>query len=724
MKITLLTSLRIIACYNIYANANPLSTPSATPTTPSTPENHNALKPITLEVASNGIIEPGHADRNTRTSGHGANSHQDDLESFPVIGIEHLSKRHHHHKNNPFRGGLSLGHGPVVQGARPVAPGGGLSFGHGSVVQGARPITPGGRFSTTPPEAYSQPGHSQPSARYLVIPLSENNRKSNSAGIPTSEIVRPNKETPSTHSNGEEDTRKPDSSKPPTIPNGEESPSKAPSNKSPSIPKGWESTSKPATSKSPSTSSGSFPTGILPTIPRCLNILKPLRDLAERLVYIKEAPHHTLMSACHFKSLNQTHYDGWHVERMRDLCWDLFETIQLEGRRRWERCAGKEEEKYQYNSDAWKEGDPIYEQESGVDKFTFHAYQLTPVKVKEFIAEHPDLSPDDIEWLTHDANPTETTTSTPAKKRSVSLVSKRSSILDIFKAIFAAEVDATIKQIGKGVGNVVTEEVHGHRQKEHAQNKTSNPHKVSTHNNSTSSAHSKRGPQSNRVYVHGQWRPTVPVNKYINVHQPRANIGLPYSSEDIDSYLEFVRETRRLSPKQYRRLRVAVERELKLNSQLLGSIENEHHSQSEDLPDKQKRSGQPPSLKSNFRRPYQWDIPSDLADNPAYINLTLAWNNAVSAEDKTWIGQQLRNVWVLRVGDLCNISKSWTKDLSEESQEIQLKFKGLDLQRCKEIKEGTRDNVRVGEYWKGLSKEEDASKKPSTRDPTLDSEDV
>jgi hypothetical protein len=697
MKVTLLTTLRIIACYNIYANASPFSTQS-TPSAPSSnTKNNDALKPITFEVAPNGIVTPGHAGPESRYTGPPVEHRHDNLEDFPVIQTEEeisvlatrsfsVEDKHridastatdplsrtHHHKYNPFRArGLNLGHGPVIQ--------------------SPRPFIPFGIHYDNPSPTNPQPVQNEPA--YLVIPLSQNVQKLSPADQSSPRSVKDPKDVLST------DLK----------------------DKSP--------TDKSAVSKSTDDEPSRFnyPKGILPTIPLCLNILLPLRDLAERLVYIKEAPHHTLMSACHFQSLNRTHYDGRHVERMREICWDLFETIQQEGLRRWERCISKAEEKVHYDSDAQAEGDPIYKSESGIDKFNFYAYQLTPGSVKEFIAEHPDLSPDDIEWLMHDANSTDTTNSPPSK-RSLSRFSTRSKLSDLFKAIFAAEVDVTINKIGQGVEVLVIDELHEYRQKAHAQNKTSNDHYDSSPRKTASLSHSRRDPQSNRVYVHGEWYPIAPVNKYVN--HPRNTVELPFSAEDINSYLDFVRETRHLSRKQYRRLRGAVESELKLNSHLESPLESKDSSQSDhphsmqkrhtDFTVIHKRSGQPPRLGPSFRYPYQWDFPPDLGTNPAYINLILAWNNTVTTEQKAWIKLQLRNVWVLRAGDLCNISRSWTKDLSDESQEIELKFKGLTLQRCKEIWEGTRDNLRVGDYWKRLAKESIFPNKPSTRDPAAD----
>ena len=738
MKGTLLTSIRIIACYHVYVNAGPVSTTSAASALSSRSEKTDALKPIIIEVAPNGIVAPGHADWKSAHSGLPGNHYADDLEDFPVIladeeasaivarsfnidgsnafaSTDLLSKgRLHHHngheydKHNPFQaGGLRLGHGPVINSPRPI-------------------VASGIPFST-PSVADLQPIYSETSGRYLVIPLAQNDRRLSSADLLSSDAAKSSKDTTSTYQKDQPSTDKYPVDRPPMSISSLGKPSldkfpldTSPANKSPE--------DKSSENKSPDRSADnnkpygySSPKGILPTIPRCLDILRPLRDLAERLVYIKEAPHHTLMSACHFQALNRTQYEGHHVEHMRELCWDLFETIQQEGRRRWERCISKAEDKVHYGSSVWAEGDPIHETKSGVDKFSFRAYQLTPGFVKEFIAEHPDLSPDDIEWLMHDTNSIDTTSG--LSKRSVT---KRSWLADLFKSIFGAEINIALSMIGNGVEGMVTDEVHGY-QKTHAQNKTSNTHhRHSSHENTTSAPHAKRDPQSNRVYIHGTWYPIAPINKYVN--HPRDTPVVPFGQEDIDSYLEFVRETRHLSRKQYIRLKAAVERELKLNSQFKRPVES--NVQAEDLhgiqtrdaghPDIHKRSGQPPRLGPGFRYPYQWDFPSDLIMNSAYINLTLAWNNTVSAEQKAWIGLQLRNVWALRTGDLCNISHSWTKDLSEESQEIELKFKGLSLERCKEIREGTKENLRVGDYWKMLENASSAPKKPSTRDPTLE----
>ena len=773
MKVMFLTSLRIIACYHVYVTASPISTATSDQSSKS---DNDALKPITIEVAPNGIVAPGHADRKSTTRGLPNNHYTDDLEDSPIIlteeedspiavryfdvsGIDRLastgplSKRHHHHhhdhhhydNHNLFQaGGLRLGHGPVVQSPRPIVASG----------------TP----SSTPSIADPQPIFNETEPRYLVIPLSQNDRILSSADLFSSDAATSSKVLPSTYQNDKPSTEKSsigkssmDKSpvdKPPvdksamdkffmgkspvdTSPADKSSMAKSPIDISPAnkypgdkslidtspaniSPMNKSPADKFADNKTPY--GDSFPKGILPTIPRCLDILRPLRDLAERLVYIKEAPHHTLMSACQFQALNRTQYDGRHVERMRELCWDLFETIQQEGRRRWERCISKAEDKVHYNSGDWAEGDPIYEMESGVDKFSFRAYQLTPGVVKEFIAEHPDLSPDDIEWLMHDTNSTDAT-SPPPNKRSIS---KRSWLADVFKSIFAAEINTTINQVGNGVESLVSDGIHDY-QKTHAQNKTSNSHpKHSSHKNTTSAPHTKRNPQSNRVYVHGKWFPIAPINKYVN--HPRATPKLPFGQEDVNSYLEFVRETRHLSRRQYKRLKAAVERELKLSLQFerpaesTAEAEDPHGMQTHDAghSDIHKRSGQPPRLEPGFKYPYQWDFPSDLITNPAYINLTLAWNNIVSLEQKAWIGLQLRNVWALRAGDLCNISHSWTKDLSEESQEIELKFKGLSLQRCKEIGKGAKENLRIGDYWQMLAKGSSTPKKPSTRDPTLD----
>jgi hypothetical protein len=710
MKLTLFAGVGILACHSVYVDAKPISAASVTSTQHPKPKNEGPLKPVALEVASNGIIAPGNPgleyDRGIPIDSHPFNN----LETFPVILPEDdtqddddaaedtsLAKRHHdrphhhqsyhndEHNHNPFRAGdIFLGHGPVVRPSHPIVP------------------------SKEPPKISSSPDIT---ARYLVIPIPQFNRDSGSLVLSSADAPAPPKTlVPAQQAAG--------------LSAGKTSINKHLINnvrlaESPRI-------SKSVTDKSranmykllPSKSrvgksdgnkmsvDGKSLNGILPTIPRCLELLKPLRDLAERVVYIKEAPHHTLLAACHFNSLNKTHYDGSHVEHMREICWNLFETIQQEGRRRWERCLLKADDKLHKPSPSSKEN-PIHESEHGLDKFSFRAYQVTPGLVKEFIAEHPDLSPDDIEWLMHDVKSSGTNS---PDTRSASQITRRSWIGDLFKAIFSAEVNTTINQIGKGVGGIVADGVANKSSNDHSvslgQNTTKTPHtKAHPKTTHTTTTHTKRDPQGNRIYVHGKYYPIAPINKYVN--HPRATSKPPFRREDINTYLEFVRETRQLSRKQSKRLRAAVEQELRLHSHLKSFTEAKDDSQEEHSNSIKKRSGPPPTLEPSYSRPYQWNFPSDLGDNPAYINLTLAWKNTVTSQQKEWIALQLRNVWALRVGALCKISHSWTKDLSKESQEIELKFKGLSLQRCKEIRKGTRRNWRVGTYWKSLRGDED-----------------
>ena len=670
MKATVFACLCVMAWYSIHANASPLSSPSTSQVS-SKSENNNVLKPITFEVASNGVVIPAQEPKHDDPP---VNSYSSDMEDFPIIqtalstaratsfdvedthdidpstSTTPLAKRDHYMYNHYLAEGLRLGQGPVVQPPRPP-----------------RPITNTGALSG--PE--SQPIQNDPEPAYIVIPLPQNDRKLSPPEASSSAALTPSKDTPSRKSQDE------------------------PPSESPVV--GYAANNKPSDS--------GFPTNISPTIPRCLNILRPLRDLAERLVYIKAAPHHTLMSACHFQSLKRTIYDGRHVERMREICWDLFETIQLEGRRRWERCISKAEDKYHYNSSASTDGDTLYESKSGVDKFKFHAYQLTPGSVKEFIAEHPDLSPDDIEWLLHDTGSTDTALSNPSNKEPVYHLSKRSWLSDLLKTIIAAEINTAVYSIGSSVQEMIIRRVQEYQQRTHSHNGTYKAYNETTPINTTSVAHSqsKRDPQSNRVFIHREWFPIAPVNNYVN--QPRDSLGILFSPEDISDYLEFVCETTHLSRKQYRRLKDAVEYELKLNSQLEIPLANNDALQSREIHGIMKRSGPPPKLGPTYRFPYQWNFPPGLDKNPAYVNLTRAWKHTVTAQQKAHIGLQLRNVWALRASDLCNISRSWTKNLSEESQEMELKFKGLSLQRCQEIRDGKRENTRVGEYWRRLGKQ-------------------
>jgi hypothetical protein len=531
---------RILACYSIYANANPLPPPPASPT--STPAAHyDTLEPITVEVAPNGIIAPGHAGQESKNVSPRVDNHSGDLEIFPVIQppeeaptgdaeSEESEDSEYDHladyttatsspsRYNPFRHlGHRLGHGPVVQ--RP------------------RPVTATSTLTDPASAAVTQPIHKDHSARYLIIPLVHDDRNESSPLSSPSGFAEPSKDTPSPDSkDGLVYDRSPTDM-----------------------------------STQGNASNGSPITKFLPNIPKCLTILQPLRELAERLVYIKEAPQHTLISACHFQSLNQTHYGGQQVERMREICWDLFETIQLEGRRRYERCISKMEDKYQYNSNALAEEGPHGKLESGVDKFSYRAYHLTPGSVKDFVKEHPDLSPEDIEWLNHDMNTTADLFSTPPQMGSVSRRKKRSWFTDFLKAIFAAEVDATVHAAGKDIEELVEEEVEDHRKKATAHNHTSHVHDYSP-DNTTKVPRSKKNGQSNRVYVHKEWYPIAPINKYVN--QPRSTGELPLTAEDMASYLEFIRDTSNLNDRQFKHLKDAVKHELHLATPILSS--NKH----------------------------------------------------------------------------------------------------------------------------------------------------
>ena len=672
--------LFVIACYKLCAYASPLLLSSISPTTASKTEDEDALKPITIEVTPNGIVIPSQPSRESRHDGAPIHSQFGNLEDFPVIqtdgdlstattapsDIEHTHDidsstfipgslaRRTSHMYNPYRiERLCLERGPIVQLPRTL-----------------RPTISAGTLSRPQATINSQPIYNSEPA-YIVIPLIQYDWKPCTSDESSITTLTLSKDAPSRISlNGQ-----------PT--------------ESPIL--GNATHSKPLDT--------GYSDAISPTILRCMNILQQLRVLAEHLVYVKEAPHHTLMSACHFQSLNRTQYDGRHVERMREICWDLFETIQLEGRRRWERCISKAEDRYRYNSSAWQEGGPQFESDNRVDKFNFHAYQLTPGSVREFIAEHPDLSPDDIEWLLHDTGSTDTALSNPSNKEPVYHLSKRSWLSDLLKTIIAAEINTAVYSIGSSVQEMIIRRVQEYQQRTHSHNGTYKAYNETTPVNTTSVAHSqsKRDPQSNRVFIHREWFPIAPVNNYVN--QPRDSLGILFSPEDISDYLEFVCETTHLSRKQYRRLKDAVEYELKLNSQLEIPLANNDALQSREIHGIMKRSGPPPKLGPTYRFPYQWNFPPGLDKNPAYVNLTRAWKHTVTAQQKAHIGLQLRNVWALRASDLCNISRSWTKNLSEESQEMELKFKGLSLQRCQEIRDGKRENTRVGEYWRRLGKQ-------------------
>jgi hypothetical protein len=98
------------------------------------------------------------------------------------------------------------------------------------------------------------------------------------------------------------------------------------------------------------------------------------------------------------------------------------------------------------------------------------------------------------------------------------------------------------------------------------------------------------------------------------------------------------------------------------------------------------------------RFPYQWEHPPDLGSSPAYKELVGAWKNTEQSY-KDYVHKMLLNVWLLRISDLCEISSSWTKHLSNEAQEVELNFKGLSLKRCQAVKEGKFPNERVRTYW-------------------------
>ncbi|KIN01578.1 hypothetical protein OIDMADRAFT_178912 [Oidiodendron maius Zn] len=672
--------LFVIACYKLYAYASPLLLSSISPTTTSKTEDEDALKPITIEVTSNGIVIPSQSSRESGHDGAPIRSQFGNLEDFPVIqtdgdfsmaamapsDIEHAHgidsstfipgslARRTSYRYNPYRiERLRLERGPVVKLPRTL-----------------RPTISAGTLSRPQAMINSQPIYNSEPA-YIVIPFIQYDWKPCTSDESSITTLTLSKDAPSRISQNGQPTESP------LLDNATHS--------------------KPLDT--------GYSDAISPTISRCLNILRQLRVLAEHLVYVKVAPYHTLMSACHFQSLNRTQYNGRHVERMREICWDLFETIQLEGRRRWERCISKAEDRYRYNSSAWQEGGPQFESDNRVDKFNFHAYQLTPGSVREFIAEHPDLSPDDIEWLLHDTGSTDTALSNHSNKEPVYNLSKRSWLSDLLKTIIAAEINTAVYSMGSSVQEMIIRRVQEYQQKTHSHNGTYKAYNETAPVNTTSVAHSqsKRDPQSNRVLIHSEWFPMAPVNNYVN--QPRDSLGIPFSPEDISDYLEFVSETTHLSRKQYRRLKDAVEYELKLNSQLEAPLADNDALQSRELHGIEKRSGPPPKLGPTYRFPYQWNFPPGLDKNPAYVNLTRAWKHTVTAQQKAHIGLQLRNVWALRASDLCNISRSWTKNLSEESQEMELKFKGLSLQRCQEFRDGKRENTRVGEYWRRLGKQ-------------------
>jgi hypothetical protein len=98
------------------------------------------------------------------------------------------------------------------------------------------------------------------------------------------------------------------------------------------------------------------------------------------------------------------------------------------------------------------------------------------------------------------------------------------------------------------------------------------------------------------------------------------------------------------------------------------------------------------------RLPYKWEHPPDLGSTPAYKELVGAWKNTEQSY-KDYVHKMLLNVWLLRISDLCEISSSWTKHLSNEAQEVELNFKGLSLKRCQAVKEGEFPNDRVRTYW-------------------------
>jgi hypothetical protein len=98
------------------------------------------------------------------------------------------------------------------------------------------------------------------------------------------------------------------------------------------------------------------------------------------------------------------------------------------------------------------------------------------------------------------------------------------------------------------------------------------------------------------------------------------------------------------------------------------------------------------------RLPYQWEYPPDLGSTPAYKELVGAWKNTEQSY-KDYVHKMLLNVWLLRISDLCEISSSWTKHLSNEAQEVELNFKGLSLKRCQAVKDAKFPNERVRMYW-------------------------
>jgi hypothetical protein len=313
---------------------------------------------------------------------------------------------------------------------------------------------------------------------------------------------------------------------------------------------------------------GSSRRGISSEIRQCFNQLRPLQRLTESLLYTQKTKEQTLRYGCYFESVNTTFYDGTYIELMRKICWELYKSISTERRRRFRRCIYKTAENHLSYTSTEEDTYKVFEHEVG--KITYYAHLIAPESAKDLVAELPQLSSEDIKKL----NLTEyigkfkgipnpgaaTSASATPNEKPGSRLTKRSWFTDLMKSIFSSELDNAISNLGQDVETKVAKEAHErHGMENH------DPFPMSD---------SKREGKSNPVYVHSRLSPITPSNPVDQVDPDRDTSKVLLTVEDVDLYLDFIRDQKNLGFREYYDLRKTVVKELNLSHQFLNLFDD------------------------------------------------------------------------------------------------------------------------------------------------------
>jgi hypothetical protein len=318
-------------------------------------------------------------------------------------------------------------------------------------------------------------------------------------------------------------------------------------------------------------SNGSSGQGISSEIRQCFNQLRPLQLLTESLLYVQKTKEHSVRYGCYFESVNTTFYDGTYIELMREICWEIDKTIRTERRRRFRRCIYKTAENHLSHTSTEEDTYKVFEHEVG--KITYYAHLIAPESAKDLVAELPQLSAEDIKKL----NLTEyigkfkgipnssaaTSASANPNEKPGSRLTKRSWFTDLMKSVFSSELDNAISNLGQDVETKVAKEAHERHGRENH-----DPFPMSD---------SKREAQSNPVYVHGRLSPITRSNPVDQVDPARDTNKVLLTVEDVDLYLDFIRDQKNLDFREYYDLRKTVVQELNLShrfSNLFGDMES------------------------------------------------------------------------------------------------------------------------------------------------------